>query len=221
MSRKSRFGTFLIATGCLCIIAAFAFVGFNLREDGMAGDASQQALPSLRQAIEESSLKHVVAAEVIDEDDFGEGIMPTVIPDFVLNPEMSMPTMAIDGFDYCGVVTIPKLGLDLPVMDSYEYDWLRRAPCRWMGSAYTDDMIIVAHNYTSHFGTLKNLTVGDSVVFTDADGNEFHYEVCAMEELGTYDVEEAMAGDWDLTLITCTIGGATRVTVRCELIQIL
>jgi sortase A len=29
-------------------------------------------------------------------------------------------------------------------------------------------------------------------------------------------VEEMISGDWDLTLFTCTIGGATRVTIRCE-----
>ena len=30
-----------------------------------------------------------------------------------------------------------------------------------------------------------------------------------------YDVEAMESGDWALTLFTCTIGGKTRVTVRC------
>ncbi len=33
------------------------------------------------------------------------------------------------------------------------------------------------------------------------------------------DVEEMITGDWDLTLFTCTLGGQTRVTVRCQLIE--
>ena len=30
------------------------------------------------------------------------------------------------------------------------------------------------------------------------------------------DVEEMLSGGWALTLFTCTLGGRTRVTVRCE-----
>ena len=28
------------------------------------------------------------------------------------------------------------------------------------------------------------------------------------------------AGDWDLTLFTCTIGGQTRVTIRLERVEV-
>ena len=39
------------------------------------------------------------------------------------------------------------------------------------------------------------------------------------EELETLDadaVDYMSAGDWDLTLFTCTYGGQSRVTIRCE-----
>ena len=29
-------------------------------------------------------------------------------------------------------------------------------------------------------------------------------------------IEDLKAGNWDLTLFTCTLGGRTRVTVRCD-----
>ena len=85
-----------------------------------------------------------------------------------------------------------------------------------MGSAYTDDLIIAAHNYTRHFGNLKNLEPGDRIIFTDVDGNVFSYEVILRETLMPTAIEEMESGDWDLTLFTCTIGGAYRVTVRCQ-----
>ena len=53
------------------------------------------------------------------------------------------------------------------------------------------------------------------VSFTDAVGNVFLYTVAELETLGKTDVEEMQAGDWDLTLFTCTYGGKNRVTVRC------
>ena len=55
--------------------------------------------------------------------------------------------------------------------------------------------------------------------FTDMDGNVFSYQVADIEILQPGDVEELCSGEWPLTLYTCTIGGRTRITVRCELIE--
>ena len=56
----------------------------------------------------------------------------------------------------------------------------------------------------------------DEVVFTDIDGNIFRYQVVKKEVLKSTAIEEMEAGEWDLTLFTCTVGGASRMTVRCE-----
>lgn len=37
-----------------------------------------------------------------------------------------------------------------------------------------------------------------------------------MEQLERTAIEEMESGDWDLTLFTCTVDGAARVTVRCQ-----
>ena len=42
------------------------------------------------------------------------------------------------------------------------------------------------------------------------------YEVSLVEQLERTAIEEMESGDWDLTLFTCTVGGAARVTVRCQ-----
>ena len=68
----------------------------------------------------------------------------------------------------------------------------------------------------SHFGALKELNEGDGVFFTDMDGNRFSYRVKETEILPPGAVEEMTTGDWELTLFTCTFGGASRVTVRCS-----
>ena len=138
-------------------------------------------------------------------------------PSFVLYPEMEMPTQEIDGQTYIGMVEVPSLELSLPVISEWTYPRLKKAPCRYTGSIYSKDMVICGHNYDRHFGRLKDLAVGDEVRFTDMDGNVFIYSVCGMEQLQKYAVEEMLAGEWDLTLFTCTKGGLTRVTVRCRL----
>ena len=58
------------------------------------------------------------------------------IPDYVLNPQMPMPEETIDGRSYIGVLEIPSLSLQLPVIGSWSYAELREAPCRYAGSAY-------------------------------------------------------------------------------------
>ena len=115
------------------------------------------------------------------------------------------------------MVEIPSLELSLPVMSDWSYPQLKKAPCRYVGSVYSHDVVICGHNYDRHFGRLKELVPGDEVRFTDMDGNVFRYSVCAVEQLAKTAVEEMQTGDWDLTLFTCTKGGVMRVTVRCAL----
>lgn len=141
------------------------------------------------------------------------------IPDYILNPDMEMPVEHIDGQDYIGVLAIPGLELKLPVISEWSYPRLKIAPCRYAGSAYTGDLIISAHNYSSHFGKLNHLHVGDTVSFTDIDGNVFHYKVMEIYTLKPTAIEEMESGDWDLTLFTCTVGGQSRVTVRCDSVK--
>ena len=134
---------------------------------------------------------------------------------YLVDPDIEMPTIDIGDRDCVGYVEIPALGLSLPVLSEWSYPNLKVAPCRYKGSIYLDDMIIAAHNYRTHFGTLESLEPGTQVIFTDTDGNRFEYEVSQLELLNGTDVEKMEEGDWDLTLFTCTVGGRQRVTVRC------
>ena len=74
----------------------------------------------------------------------------------------------------------------------------------------------MAHNYDRHFGPVSELKIGDPVSFTDINGITYQYEVMAIEVLSPYAVEEMTSGEYDLTLFTCTYGGKSRVTVRCD-----
>ena len=141
------------------------------------------------------------------------------IPDYILNPDMEMPTMDIDGNRYIGTLDIPALNLSLPVMSEWSYPKLKIAPCRYVGTAYQGNFVIAAHNYRTHFGSLGNLSAGDRVTFTDVDGNIFSYDVVEVQILNPAAIEEMVSDDWDLSLFTCTLGGKTRLTVRCDKIE--
>ena len=209
----SKGGKFCTAVGVLLLSAALLLTAYNLwsdaRANAIAGEVLERLVPDMEENADTSP-----SAPIYDE-----GSEDVYIPDYILNPAMAMPEEQIDGQTYIGVLEVPALSLTLPVISEWSYPRLKIAPCRYTGSVYMDNMVIAAHNYQSHFGKLGRLSPDDDVTFTDVDGNVFAYKVVEIETLSPHAMEEMTTGDWDLTLFTCTIGGQSRVTVRCERIQ--
>ena len=193
----------LILGGLLLIAAALCLTAYNLLEAQRAAQAAEHALRQLEEP------------EPAVTQEPSEPAEPAP-PAYVLDPTMEMPTREVDGILYIGVLEIPSLELELPVISAWSDALLKLAPCRYLGSAYLDDLIIAGHNYRGHFGGLPALTEGDEVAFTDVAGNRFVYAVSLVEQLPGTAIQEMEAGDWDLTLFTCDAGGTARVTVRCE-----
>ena len=195
---KANRGAVWINAGLLLIAAALFLSAYNEWESHEARDSARQ-----------------VIAQLCDElpTEAGE---PTTLPDV----RREMPVKTINGRDYIGVLSIPSLELELPVISQWDYPALKVAPCRYSGSLYQDNLIICAHNYASHFGKLKELQPGDIVQFTDMDEHVVTFQMVERETLNPMDAEGMEAGDWDLTLFTCTIGGQTRVTIRLERVEV-
>lgn len=202
MKNKHRPGSLLMMLGTALIIGAVILAGYNLWSGYQAEKAAADVL-------EQIELPPAVIPEL--------GLIEVEYPDYILNPDMEMPTTEIDGYEYIGVLDIPHLELSLPIMSDWTYPQLQIAPCRYVGTAYKGDMVLCGHNFQSHFGRLNELSIGDTVTFTDVDGNVFDYTVVEVELLGSTAIEEMETGDWNLTLFTCTYGGRTRYTVRCSL----
>lgn len=203
---KSKRGTAWINLGLLLLAAALFLAAYNRNESYQAQRQSDVVLEEMSQALEQT-----VPAQTVPRQ-----TEPPELPEAMEEPQREMPVRTIHGRDYIGVLTIPALELELPVLSQWDYTNLRIAPCRYEGSVYNGSLILCAHNYSSHFGRLKNLREGDTVQFTDMDDNVYTYQVVGLETLSPTDVEGMESGDWDLTLFTCTVGGQSRVTVRLE-----
>lgn len=199
---KLKKGSIFIIIGLLLLVAALLLTCFNLYDQFRGERSVENIMDKMILKNREHSLQE------------GE------IPDYILNPDMEMSVETIDGRDFIGTLEIPSLNLNLPIISQWSYGNLRVAPCRYDGSAYKNNMILAAHNYPSHFGNLKYLKEGEHVIFTDADGNKFTYTAVVRETLMPTAVNEMLSKeeeDWDLTLFTCTVGGRSRVVVRCVL----
>ena len=199
-------GKILTGVGLLLIAAALLLTVYNIRESDQAGAESEEMVVRME------SLTGALPERLETEK-------KELVPEYKKNPEMEMPTVEVNGQECVGMIEIPALGLKLPVISEWSDAKLKKAPCRYSGSVYLKNMIIAGHNYRTHFSGIKRLNPGDSVVFTDADGNVFSYEVAEIETVGGYDIEKMEAGDWDLTLFTCTNKGKARAAVRCREIE--
>lgn len=207
--KKNRIGNILKGAGLILVTAAVLLLVYNLWDGYRARESAEAILAEYLQENKKAS-ESPDASDKEDEQN---------IPDYLLNPDMDMPeyTLKSLGDVACiGILEIPALDLELPVISSWSYSSLRLAPCRYSGSAYKGDLVIAAHNYQSHFGGLRTLPEGSEVFFTDAVGNRFSYYVAVTEALTPRSVDDMTSGEWPLTLFTCTLDSQNRVTVRCE-----
>lgn len=202
---KHKLGNLLMALGAALILGALALFLSNEKEAEQAAAASDEVMVRMEAEI----MQRQTAAETGDT-----AVTDPAIPEIL--EDTTMTVVEIDGYGYIGYLSIPELGLELPVMADWDYSRLKVAPCRYTGTMKGGDLVVMAHNYRRHFGNLKNLQIGDTVYFTDMDGNTWQYAVAALDVLSPKAVEEVTAGEYDLTLFTCTYGGKTRVTVYCD-----
>ena len=183
-------GVILIPLGAVLILAALLLLLYNRSEDRRAGQEAESLLEDVRSSM-------AANADPEPQEEPAEEII----------------------YDYAGVIVIPDLSLELPVIDQWSYARLKVAPCRQSGAAADGDLVIAAHNYKSHFGYLDRLEPGASVIFTDMEGTVYRYAVEEIRQLAPEDAEDVssvFSSEYPLVLYTCTPGGKARVAVFCQ-----
>lgn len=204
------FGICCIILGLCCLAGAVGLVAYNRWEAENARAASMDLL----QSIQADAPDHTGGAYTPAETTPGQSD-----PESPADIPQEMPVIQVDGHACIGTLSIPVLELELPVLTDWSYAKLKIAPCHYYGSCYEENFVIAAHNYPSHFGSLSSLQSKDLILFTDISGRVHCYEVVLLETLPGDATEEMITSGFDLSLYTCTPGGASRVTVRCNTIN--
>lgn len=224
---KSKISTVCIILGVILVSGALLLTLYNMCQEATAQDAVTSIMPQLAEKIETNKDVATTHPEDLEGPNTEDAEKAPVVPDLELKvpvellteEDKKMTEVEINGHSYIGYLTIPCLELELPIMSDWSYPQLKISPCRYNGTLRGEDLVLMAHNYNSHFGRISQLQIDDQVLFTDMDGNVTEYKVVGMDILDPSAVDAMIAGDFDLTLFTCTYGGASRVTVYCDLVR--
>lgn len=189
---KKKIGISLIAIGLTMIFCAAALLVYNNYESQKAKEQAEALMGSI---VDEINSNHTGDVDPFDKE---------------------MKIVDINGYGYIGYISIPDLKVDLPVMSELDQGRLKFAPCRYYGSTKTDNLVIAAHNYRSHFGYLGRLKQGATISFTDMEGEKKVYTVMSIENLAPSDSDKVKDTGDDLILYTCTYRGVSRIVVRCS-----
>ncbi len=122
-----------------------------------------------------------------------------------------------------GILEIPQINQELPIIGKWSYKLLKISICRYKGPDPNEEgnLVLIGHNYKSgaHFGDLSELTVGSELFLTNTKtGDRVRYEVYEIKHIApdAFSALKAYHGTAGLTLMTCRNNGTNRLLVRCE-----
>ena len=201
---RRKLGNMLMAAGGFLILCAVIVLGVNFYHEYKAGKEVDRILPIL-----ESKIRHVSESQTPESGSAKKGEEISFVPEEVI----------IDGNVYIGILSVPSLELDLPVIRDYSDANLNIAPCLYSGSYLSDDMVIAGHNYRKHFSRLRKIPESTEIDFRCINGDVIKYRVLRVETIEPTQIEYLKEKDeesqWDLSLFTCSMSGADRCVVRC------
>lgn len=199
----SRSGV-LTALGAILLLSSAALETVNINTDRKGKEKSEHIVSEIKEFLIDKPDNNPIS----DAADNNEG---SVSEDFVI----------VDGEKYLGILTIPEIGIELPVSHDYSYEQMSESLCRYSGSLEDKDMIICGHNYRSFLQELDQVDEGDSIIFTDFRGVNYEYIVNEIQLIGGYELSKLLKGgeDWDMSLFTCNYSGYSRYVIRCKLVK--
>ncbi len=219
MKLKRRAGSLLIIAGILLIAAAAIMYTVGIitekKADRSAEELSQQLVAVIAEKAEAEqgpSADTDGGTSVTMENGSAEDVLPED-PGEQLEQKK---TINYRNYNWLGYLSVPTLRMEIPILASWSTRLFNVAPCRYSGSPEGGDLVLAGHNYRSHFGRLNKLAVGDEITFTDMDGVVTRYVVAETEVLQPTDIRKMLDTPYALTMFTCTKGGKTRFTVRCN-----
>lgn len=214
---RNKAGIAFAAVGAVLLLSALLLFFHNRAEAAAAAREAETLVETLEQQIAAPTAApekfENTEPEASPAPDTGE----TAAPGASAAPTAEPPTASAETYvdtssiDYLGILEIPALDVNLPVINTMSDALLEYGACRHFGSPETNDLVIAAHSYPQFFGYLGNLPGGSEVILTEMDGTVRRYTLTDMAKIAPDDAEAALNSGYDLVLYTCYDSGYGRV----------
>ena len=128
----------------------------------------------------------------------------------------TMSVLSVDGTDFVGIVELPRYNSTLPVCA----DWGKtfKYPCRFSGSIYDGTMQVGATTQKGQYDFYRELSMGDTVIYTDAEGNRYTFSITSFVYEKHIDQDVLQQKDAALTLFIKNIYSFEYLIVFCDIL---
>lgn len=142
---------------------------------------------------------------------------------FDIEQENKQVQVEYKGYNVVGIITIPKLEIEYPIIDKTNEEAMKVSITKFWGNNVNDigNFTMAGHNYMdgTMFGGTKKLNIGDLIEMTDLLGRTIKYQIFDKYVINPNDVEcvNSVEGNTrEITLITCTNGRSNRLIIKAR-----
>ncbi len=227
LKRKKKFFRieFFISVFLLCVLSSYAI--YAEYDRNKSEQVSQEILDGIEfqdgtETIEEE-VTVVILNAIPEEDEVAQ--TQTVQTEVPVDVPEEQKSIASDGTVYytIGVINIPSINVNYPILSTYSDALLKISPCKFHGPNPNEvgNLCIAGHNYknSKFFSKVPTLKNGDKVEITDLGGNTVKYAVYDKYIVNPDELEctsQLTNGKKEVTLITCTNDNKKRYIIKAR-----
>ena len=217
---------FVLSIFLLCILSSYAI--YAEYDRNKSEQVSQEILAGLTFEPETEIIEEevtVVILNAIPEEEEIVAVTQTIQTEVEVEVAQEQRSVANDGTEYysIGVVNIPSISVNYPILSTYSDALLKIAPCKFHGPNPNEvgNLCIAGHNYrnSKFFSKVPKLENGDIVEITDLSGNTVTYAVYDKFIVNPDQLEctsQLTGGRREITLITCTDDNKQRYIIKAR-----
>ncbi len=216
---------FFLSVFLLCVLSSYAI--YAEYDRNKSEEVSKEILAGINFTPETEIIEEEVTVVILNAIPEEEQIAQTqtVQTEVTIDVPDEQKSVASDGTEYytIGVVNIPSLEVNYPILSTYSDELLKIAPCKFHGPNPNEigNLCIAGHNYrnSKFFSKVPDMELGDIIEITDLGGNTVEYKVYDMFIVNPDELDctsQLTGGKKEITLITCTDDNKQRHIIKAR-----
>ncbi len=216
---------FFLSVFLLCALSSYAI--YAEYDRNKSEQVSQEILDGIEFQDQTETVEEEVTVIILnaipEEDKVAQ--TQTVQTERTIDIPNEQKSVASDGTVYytIGVINIPSIKVNYPILSTYSDALLKISPCKFHGPNPNEvgNLCIAGHNYknSKFFSKVPNLKNGDKIEIKDLSGRTITYSVYDKFIVDPDELEctsQLTNGKREVTLITCTNDNKRRYIIKAR-----